>query len=620
MTTSKFFGGVRGFAIAGISGRATASLWLFLFLVITGSSWAQVGREETDGVSVSREAVFVRGDANADGRINMADGMSVLGYIFLGSEAPECLDAADADDNGELAITDSLRLFGYLFNGASAPAAPSPSSVIYGSGDCEEDPTRDLLGCEEASSVCEFEEYPGVSVSSEMLVFDDQEVFQNTMRRIRLEDASDEEELAVERSQDRGNALDYFEETVGFVSMRSQRIQQAEDGLREIDDSLIASDYLLTFLNPRGEIRIGDRIYVVSSRQVLEIDAGDMQALRESREGNNSENVIAHRSAGGDCAWLKSCSSGWVEYGDGNRRFKGRIWIFNMPFYAEAGGKTKHEQRSSSSANWRCRKADGIGVGGEFVATDGDCLNGSSVDFGKSKSNRKRVEWSITWLSQVTKLESFVSGHGVEDDGYSYSFTLDLFNCIEPTPPAPPAPSSPPLPQGAQALVMSHDSGLFVVSSSGELERSYWDSNTWHRQTIPHWGASLVPGSLIRGEFGEKIYGVNTDGQIFTTWRDNGVITFTLINPPGGVSVRPDSLVMSHDSGLFSVGTNGALERFYWDSNTWHRQTISHWGAPLVPRSLIRGEFGEKIYGVNTDGQIFSTWRDNGVITFTLIP
>ena len=42
---------------------------------------------------------FVRGDANADGAINMTDAISILSFLFLGGDEPACLDAADTDNN-----------------------------------------------------------------------------------------------------------------------------------------------------------------------------------------------------------------------------------------------------------------------------------------------------------------------------------------------------------------------------------------------------------------------------------------------------------------------------------------------------------------------------------------
>ncbi len=168
---------------------------------------------------------------------------------------------------------------------------------------------------------------------------------------------------------------------------------------------------------------------------------------------------------------------------------------------------------------------------------------------------------------------------------------------------------------------MSHDSGLFALTTHKDLKRFYWEPNTssMNEEVIPHWGADLVPGSMIRGGFGEKIYGVNYAGQIFSTWRNGGAINFTLIDPPGDVSVHPDSLVMSHGSGLFAVSTNGALERFYW-SNGWQRQVLHHSGADLVPGSLIRaGGEEEFIFGVNTAGQIFTTRSDTDPMSSRLI-
>jgi len=49
------------------------------------------------------------------------------------------LDSADADDSGILDITDPIRILGYLFLGGEAPPAP-------GAGACGVDRTPDRLG------------------------------------------------------------------------------------------------------------------------------------------------------------------------------------------------------------------------------------------------------------------------------------------------------------------------------------------------------------------------------------------------------------------------------------------------------------------------------------------
>ena len=90
---------------------------------------------------------FRRGDANVDGKLDIADPIATLGYLFLGGAELSCLDAADADDSGGLDITDAVRSLNYLFLGAEAPPAP-------GADVCGEDPTEDELDCAGAGQGC----------------------------------------------------------------------------------------------------------------------------------------------------------------------------------------------------------------------------------------------------------------------------------------------------------------------------------------------------------------------------------------------------------------------------------------------------------------------------------
>ena len=83
---------------------------------------------------------FLRGDSNADGTVNLADGVSTLGYLFNGNQAPPCLDAADTNDSGQIDIADAIGTFNWLFAGGAHPAPPGPTA-------CGEDPTADNLIC-----------------------------------------------------------------------------------------------------------------------------------------------------------------------------------------------------------------------------------------------------------------------------------------------------------------------------------------------------------------------------------------------------------------------------------------------------------------------------------------
>jgi hypothetical protein len=86
------------------------------------------------------EARFRRGDANADGTINISDPIAALGYLFLGNpRSLVCQRSADTDDSGAVNITDAVYLLQHLFLGGAAPPPPFAS--------CGSDETSDPLPC-----------------------------------------------------------------------------------------------------------------------------------------------------------------------------------------------------------------------------------------------------------------------------------------------------------------------------------------------------------------------------------------------------------------------------------------------------------------------------------------
>ncbi len=81
---------------------------------------------------------FIRGDANADGKIDISDAIKILGYLFaLGNV--QCLDALDVNDDGNVNIADAINLLGYNFAQGAPPLPPFE--------ECGLDPSNDTVDC-----------------------------------------------------------------------------------------------------------------------------------------------------------------------------------------------------------------------------------------------------------------------------------------------------------------------------------------------------------------------------------------------------------------------------------------------------------------------------------------
>jgi hypothetical protein len=87
------------------------------------------------------ESCFIRGDANFDSSVNIADAVAILLSLFVPGTPPlQCADSGDVNDDGSSNIADAVYLLNALFTvGGSPPPAPYP-----GLGG---DPTSDTLQC-----------------------------------------------------------------------------------------------------------------------------------------------------------------------------------------------------------------------------------------------------------------------------------------------------------------------------------------------------------------------------------------------------------------------------------------------------------------------------------------
>jgi len=102
-----------------------------------------------------------RGDANSDKRIDIADPIFLLNYIFAGARAPTCRPAANANGDSRLDISDAITVLGYLFSNptplpplteaeiaecASIVPPPPPTALRHGTFQDVIDPPHGIVG------------------------------------------------------------------------------------------------------------------------------------------------------------------------------------------------------------------------------------------------------------------------------------------------------------------------------------------------------------------------------------------------------------------------------------------------------------------------------------------
>ncbi len=74
----------------------------------------------------STESVFLRGDCNDDGAVDISDAVCILNWLFVGDAAPGCIAATNTNGDDAANISDATYLLDHLFLGKAAPVAPFP--------------------------------------------------------------------------------------------------------------------------------------------------------------------------------------------------------------------------------------------------------------------------------------------------------------------------------------------------------------------------------------------------------------------------------------------------------------------------------------------------------------
>ncbi len=101
-------------------------------IVLSFNPDAEFAEHSLNSVSVTQFTVepvprhFLRGDCNGDGKVDIADAVCILNWLFADGATPGCVAATNTNGDDAANIADATYLLNYLFAGAPAPAQPFP--------------------------------------------------------------------------------------------------------------------------------------------------------------------------------------------------------------------------------------------------------------------------------------------------------------------------------------------------------------------------------------------------------------------------------------------------------------------------------------------------------------
>jgi hypothetical protein len=96
-------------------------------VVVGGGSYAANFVDGSIALNPVVTTDFIRGDANSDARINIADGVWIINELFLNGPSNPCAIANDANNDGSTDAGDAVYIFQYRFTDGPQPPAPFPS-------------------------------------------------------------------------------------------------------------------------------------------------------------------------------------------------------------------------------------------------------------------------------------------------------------------------------------------------------------------------------------------------------------------------------------------------------------------------------------------------------------
>ncbi|MDP3024691.1 MAG: M1 family aminopeptidase [candidate division Zixibacteria bacterium] len=109
-------------SLTGIISGVPVDTGTFSFTVLVkDASVPQKSDTQVLSLKVNPGAAFMRGDANSDGNLTVADVVYIISYLYKGGPAPSPLGKADTNCDGNVDVADIIYLINYLFKGGPVP-------------------------------------------------------------------------------------------------------------------------------------------------------------------------------------------------------------------------------------------------------------------------------------------------------------------------------------------------------------------------------------------------------------------------------------------------------------------------------------------------------------------
>ncbi len=114
-----------GGAFGTISGTPTWAADYYMTFALEDSG--NPAQHDTISLSIAVVApLYICGDANKSGEVDIADALSIINYIFASGAAPNPIESGDTDCSNTVDISDVVVLINYTFAGGAQPCAACP--------------------------------------------------------------------------------------------------------------------------------------------------------------------------------------------------------------------------------------------------------------------------------------------------------------------------------------------------------------------------------------------------------------------------------------------------------------------------------------------------------------